>query len=138
MTDVLVTCPMRLWTAWVEEGDAAGEPATGEEWGFYTYGCRPDIKPGERVYICAHGRLRGYAPLVRLAWDLDGIGPTNFARLAFVRAGGAVAVTIPDRIVGFRGWRYRHWPREAEVSFPDWKTAGVPALELTRSTRKDP
>jgi|SRR3990170_2616308 len=138
MTDVLVTCPMNLWTAWIAEGDAAGDPSTGEQWGFYTYGCRPDIQPGERVYVVAHGRLRGYAPLVRLAWDLDGIGPTNLARLAFVRAGGAVAVTIPDMITGFRGWRYRRWPREAELPFPDWKTAGVPVARPRSIARSGP
>jgi hypothetical protein len=117
---------MRLWTAWIAEGDAAGDPETGEEWAFYGHGCEPDIGPGERVYVVANGRLRGYAPLVRLAWDLDGLGPAiTFARLAFVRRGAAVAVTVPDRIVGFRGWRYRWWPRSAEVPFPDWKIEGV-------------
>jgi hypothetical protein len=36
---------------------------------------------------------------------------------------GAVAVTIPERIHGFRGYRQRWWPREAEQPFPDWRTA---------------
>ena len=43
MTDVVVTVPRALWLGWVQEGDAAGEPATGEEWGFYTGGARPTI-----------------------------------------------------------------------------------------------
>lgn len=52
----------------------------------------------------------------------EGEGRFEFA---LVRRAGAVAVTIPEPITGFRGWRYRWWPREAEVPFPDWRTQGV-------------
>ena len=125
MTDVVVTVPKGIWQDWLEEGDAAGEPETGEEWGFFTWGTMPSIEPGERVYIVAHGRLRGWAPLTALRWEpvRGGMG-----RIGFGRKGGALAVTIPEEIRGFRGWRVRWWDRSAEVLFPDWKTAGVGIL----------
>jgi hypothetical protein len=69
---------------------------------------------GDRVYIVAHGKLRGYAPLTRLE--------VNGRRLAFGREGRAVAVTIEEPVRGFRGWRYRWWNRDAETPFPNWKT----------------
>lgn len=122
MTDVVVTCPKNIWLDWLEEGDLPGDPPTGEEWGFSTWGPKPDIQPGERVYVVAHGRLRGYAPLTRLEYQHVGHGQ---GRVAFGRAAGAVAVTIAEPIKGFRGWRYRWWRSETEIVFPDWKTAGV-------------
>lgn len=97
MTDVVVTCPMGLWKEWIDEGDAVGDPSSGQEWHFYVGGPRPHIQPGERVYVVAHGRLRGYAPLVR-------IEPTRTG-FALVRHGDAVAVTIDEPIRGFRRWR---------------------------------
>ncbi len=121
MSDVVVTVPKAIWFDWIEEGDAVGEPETGEEWGYFTYGGRPKIVQGERVYVVAHGKLRGYAPLSSL--EFDG------GRIGFGRKGGAVSVTIPDPITGFRGCRYRWWDRSIEVSFPDWKTAGVPTSQ---------
>lgn len=117
MPDVVVTVPKGMWLDWIDEGDLPGDPPTGEEWGFFTYGARPDIKAGERVYVVAHGRLRGYAPLTRYEY-------TN-GKVAFGREAGAVAVTIPEPIRGFRGWRYRWWEREIETPFPNWKTDGV-------------
>lgn len=124
MTDVVVTVPKHLWLDWILEGDAVGEPETGEEWGFFTSGPKPTLGPGERVYVVAHGRLRGYAPLSALEFTP---GPGGaFGQVAFGRRGGAVAVTIPEAIRGFRGWRYRWWDKMHEVPFPDWKTADVP------------
>lgn len=118
MTDVCVTVPKNLWSAWIAEGDAAGEAPTGEEWGFWTSGSGvPKIVPGERVYVVSHGRLRGYAPLIR-AVVRDG-------RVVLVRGAKAVAVTIPKTIIGFRGWRYRFWGREEEIPFQAWKTEDV-------------
>ena len=117
MTDVVVTVPMRLWDEWLAEGDLPGEAWDGEaEYGAFEYGFyisrRPDIDPGDRVYIVAYGRLRGYAPLVRLE---------RFnSEYVLVRAGGAVACTIASIIRGFQGWRYRWWEREQEQPFPDW------------------
>lgn len=118
MSDVVVTVPKHLWFDWIDEGDAVGEPPTGEEWGFYTYGAVPKIEPGERVYVVAHGLLRGYAPLVRLV--VEG------RQVVFCRKEGAVAITVPWRIQGFRGWRYRDWKREDEIAFPSWRTENVP------------
>lgn len=66
MSDVVVTCPQRFWEEWIAEGDAAGEPWSGEEWEFYLGGRPPEIVPGERVYIVCRRQLRGYAPLVRI------------------------------------------------------------------------
>jgi len=124
--DVVVTVPK--WFGldrWIAEGDAAGTPETGEEWAFYLGAGVPDIRPGERVYIVYNGKLRGYAPLVRV--ERTGSG------CALVRRGGAVAVTIDRAIPGFRGFRYRDWPREDERPFPGWRdpegrAAGGPLL----------
>lgn len=128
MSDLVVTVPKWFWPDWIAEGDAAGEPATGEEWGFYGGGPWPPIQPGERVYIVAHGLLRGFAPLTRIGDDGD--------RWVLCREGGAVAVTIPETIQGFRGWRRRWWDRGIEVPFPDWKTKGVEMKGQTRAVAR--
>ena len=77
MPDVVVTVPKNFEyaglvgiEAWIREGDAAGDPWSGEEWHFYLGGPRPKIEPGERVYIVCNGKLRGYAPLVRMDSEL--------------------------------------------------------------------
>lgn len=110
--------------AWIAEGDAAGDPSTGQDWWFTTYGAlgvMPD--PDARCYVVCEDRLRGYAPLVKVLYDpsrvRNGCGP-----VVFIRRGGAVAVTVPWNIVGFRGWRHPWWPREEEIPFPNWKTEG--------------
>jgi hypothetical protein len=120
--DVVVTVPKtfthpaapgkRGLAAWLAEGDAPGEEWTGLDWEFTTWGFRPKILPGERVYVVCEGRLVGYAPLTELYCEFDGGGP---GRVMFVRAGGAVACTIPEKITGFRGWRTRWWDRADEV-----------------------
>jgi hypothetical protein len=122
MSDLVVTVPKRLWLDWIAEGDLPGEEAQYESH-FWIYTNPPYIKPGERVYICAHGRLRGYAPLVRV----EQICQLNPRMGCLVRAGGAEAVTIDEEIRGFQGVRKRWWDRSAERPFPDWQTAGVPA-----------
>ncbi len=124
MSDVVVTVPinfrfdecpgLRGLDAWCAEGDIAGAEYTGSLWRFTTSGGRPNITPGERVYIVCEDRLRGYAPLVRLRCEGRSVN--------LIRGGGAVAVTIPERITGFRGWRYRWWDREDEERFPGWRT----------------
>lgn len=118
MSDLVVTVPKRIWTEWIEEGDAAGDPETGTEWAFYLGGHRPPVKPGDRLYIVAHDRLRGYAPVTRLvdAWS------RGAHRWGICRKGGAVAITVPEKIPGFRGWRYVWWDRTQEITFPDWRT----------------
>lgn len=115
MADVVVTVPLSFGLDhWSEEGDSAGEPWSGEHWGFYVAGGRPDISPGERVYVVHAGKLRGYAPLV----ELQMVRPSYWS---LVRAGDAVAVTIDEHIQGFRGWRRRWWARERERPFPEWR-----------------
>lgn len=112
--DVVVTVPKSFGLQnWIDEGDAAGEPWTGQEWHFYLGGNVPKIQAGDRVYVVYNGKLRGYSPLIRI--DRDG------GRFALVRHGNARAVTIPEKIVGFRGWRYRWWDRSIEVQFPEWR-----------------
>ena len=109
--DVVVTVPKGRWAEWLDEGDLAGQgPA--EFSSHFWLGSLPDIKPGERVYVVHNRVLRGYAPLTRLeraGW-----------RWCLVRRGDAVAVTIPEQIVGFGGWRRRWWDRSLEVAFPTW------------------
>lgn len=121
MPDICVTVPKDRWEEWISEGDAAGltpAPWGGEhEYFFRVGGIVPLIEPGERVYVVAHGRLRGYAPLVRVE--------AEYAGCYLVRRGGAVAVTIDAPIRGFQGFRYRFWKREDERPFPDWRSAGV-------------
>ena len=119
MSDVVVTVPMWFWFDWIDEGDAVGCPESGEEWGFSGGGPAPRIAPGERVYVVAHGRLRGYAPLTRFVETDRG--------WVLCRKGGAVAITIPEPIPGFRGWCTPWWKREDEVPFPRWRTEGVVA-----------
>jgi hypothetical protein len=114
MTDVVVTVPKGLWMEWIAEGDLPGDDPTGDEYAFYLGGPRPDIQPGDRVYIVAHGKLRGYAPLTRIMETNSGF--------ALCRSGNAIACTIPQKTTGFRGWRYRWWGRETEQPFPDWRT----------------
>jgi len=113
--DLVVTVPKWFWPEWLDEGDCVGEPVTGEEWGFYLGTKLAPILPGERLYIVAWGRLRGYAPVTRVQPG------------CICRQGGAVAITIPETIPGFRGWRKPWWDRASEVPFPNWKTEGVAA-----------
>lgn len=126
MSDVVVTVPKPLWFAWIDEGDAADSPYA-RPWDgqaryhFWVAAVGPSVVPGDRVYVVSHGRLRGYAPLV----GIERPCVLNRYRACLLREGGAAAVTIPDPIPGFRGIRYRWWPREAEVPFPDWRTEGV-------------
>lgn len=117
--DLVVTVPLSFGLdTWIAEGDAAGEPWSGEEWHFYLSGV-PTTDLFERVYVIYNGKLRGYSPLVRIERTGRGVGGRGGA---LVRHGDAVAVTISEKITGFRGFRRRWWPREIERPFPDWKT----------------
>jgi len=122
MPDVIVTCPKASWAAWLAEGDLPGEPTVYRSHFWIAKQPLPDIAVGERVYIVAHGRLRGYAPLV----GIEQTCKLRPERACLMREGGAVAVTIAEPIRGFMGWRYRWWKREDEFAFADWKTEGVP------------
>jgi hypothetical protein len=113
--DVVVTVPKARWEEWIAEGQLPGEPKGCDEFFFWLSAVNlPKIERGERVYIVAHGKLRGYAPLTRLYRDAYGA--------ALCRRGGAVAVTIDEAVRGFRGWRKAWWDRSEEIPFPDWQT----------------
>lgn len=106
---------MDFWEEWIAEGDAVGDPETGEEWHWYTkHHLATAISTGERFYIVAHGKLRGWAPVVRV----EDYGEKGWA---IIRRGNAVACTIPCVIPGFRGLRVRWWARDRERPFEDWK-----------------
>ena len=108
--DLVGTCPKGFWREWIAEGDAAGEPDSGTEYGWYTGDPKHrKIRLGDRFYVVAHGRLRGYSIVTR-------VGPG-----VIIRRGGAVAVTIDEPIQGFRGLRRRWWLRSAERPFPEWR-----------------
>jgi hypothetical protein len=121
MADLVGTCPKDFWEEWIAEGDAAGAPVTGEEWGWYTgHHLARSMKPGDRFYVVAHGKLRGWAPVTRVTRGGDNGEGDGFI---ICREGGAVACTIMDPIPGFRGLRLRWWNREDEIPFPDWRVS---------------
>lgn len=132
MGDIVVTVPKnfthpdapgkRGLAAWIAEGDPAGSEWSGQEWGFTTYGNISNAFAGDRCYVVCEGKLRGYAPIVRVLYDKSRFR-NGSAPLQIIRGGGAVAVTIDETIQGFRGVRRRWWRREDERPFPDWKTA---------------
>jgi hypothetical protein len=117
MVDLVGICPKTFWEEWIAEGDAAdGGPWTGEEWSWYTRSrTAKKITPGDRFYVVAHGKLRGYAPVVRVEWIQD------IASFAIIRHGGGVSVTIDQMVPGFRGLRHRWWDRKIEEPFPHWR-----------------
>lgn len=121
--DVVVTVPKVMWQEWLAEGDLPGEEPEYQSHFWISPSGLPKVEPGDRVYVVAHGRLRGYAPLVRmetrcrLARD----------RACLLREGDAEAITIPEPVRGFQGWRYRWWERDAETPFPNWQIEGVRA-----------
>lgn len=116
MTDVVVTVPKQLWENWIDEGDLPGETWDGYESHFWI-STIPNIAIGERVYVVAHGKLRGYAPLT----GIESKCRLNPHRACLIRRGDAVAITIQESIIGFRGWRYRWWDCKDEIPFPNWK-----------------
>lgn len=117
--DVVVTVPKGLWAEWLREGDLAGEEwGREDEYHFWVSYPSPFMVAGDRVYIVAHGKLRGYAPLVRREVYCK-LRPD---RSCLVRRNDAVAVTIDEPIRGFQGWRRRWWEREDEHPFTDWRT----------------
>lgn len=117
MSDLVGTCPKDFWLEWIAEGDAAGDPETSQEWGWYTkHSLIRLIRPGDRFYVVAHGKLRGYAPVTSILRNTFG------QPVAIGRRGGAVAVTIAEEIPGFRGLRRPWWLARNERPFPDWRT----------------
>lgn len=134
--DVVVTVPKSFGLdRWIGEGDPVGKPWSGVEWDFYLGNIRPNIQPGERVYVVYNGALRGYAPLVRL--DRAQAAHRYGISYSLVRHGNAVAVTIPEYIKGFQGFRYRWWDREIEVPFPNWHDPNA-CIGFTRAPQVTP
>ena len=139
MTDIVVTVPQHCWEGWLHEGSLPGDICPpGVEYYWFSRAARPRIEPGERVYVVAFGRLRGYAPLVRIEtldeavrrWshkkDLSLPPPASWwwpgATWALVRRGEAVACTIRETITSHPGWCYRFWRRDIdETPFPGWR-----------------
>ncbi|MER9768989.1 hypothetical protein NKJ09_23325 [Mesorhizobium sp. M0189] len=143
MADLVVTCPKTFWHEWIAEGDPAGAAWSGQEWGWYMISrARPPINVGDRLYVVAHGRLRGYAPVTALrglsfdakhggdgvrgvyldAAEIEASPPYHpVDQWCICRQGDAVAVTIPEPINGFQGWRYCSWLRVQEIPFPNWR-----------------
>lgn len=113
--DVVVTVPKGTWAEWIAEGDLPGQAPLYESH-FWLGGALPKMELHERVYIVAHGKLRGYAPLVAIEKRCR-LRP---AVGCLLRRGGAQAVTIQAPIRGFQGWRYRWWERDIEIAFPEW------------------
>lgn len=114
--NLVVTVPKWFWPEWIAEGDPAGAPPSGTEWGFFMRGNKPPIGAGDRLYIVAHNKLRGYSPVTRL-----GRTDEQSPRWVICREGGAVAVTITSPIKGFQGFRKVWWKPEDEIPFPDWR-----------------
>ena len=120
--DLVGTCPKTEWNEWLAEGGCAGDlppaniyPCFVHEWATRSLIAKK-IKPGDRFYVVSHGKLRGYAPVVRVdesSWD------DTFSGI--IRGAGAAAVTIPTPIPGFQGLRKRWWDRADEIPFPEWK-----------------
>lgn len=119
--DVVVTVPKAQWTDWLAEGDLPGTPWRGYESHFWVSNLPLNVSWGSRVYVVAHGRLRGYAYLETVE-DPCRLDPT---KKCLLRRGDAEAMTIPVPVRGFQGWRYRWWDRADEVPFPNWITEDV-------------
>ena len=111
--DLVGTCPKTQWLEWLEEGDLAGEEPSGWHYEWQTRSpLAKAISPGDRFYVVAHNRLRGYAEVIRV---------DHYHReWAIVRGGDAIACTVPYQIPGFRGLRRRWWKRSEEHPFDEW------------------
>jgi len=132
MSDVVVTMPLSFrygelkgLEAWASEGDAAGDPDSGDIYCFSVGGMKPNIQPGERVYVVHNRRLIGYAPLL----ELEALNDRG-TYWGLYRGGNAVAVTVEWAIPGFQGWRYRWWDSADERPFPGWRQCGQTKLPL--------
>lgn len=160
MADVVVTVPKDRWATWLAEGDLPGQAAEYESH-FMLGGPLPAIQRGERVWIVAYGRVRGFAPLVRVERSCS-LDPS---RGCLLRAGGAEARTVacqrwhgvagsdfvcersyrecraqlaphPAAIRGFQGWRRPWWQPGQEIAFPSWMIDGVPLVGAAVDTRQ--
>ena len=122
MSDLVVTVPKGRWADWLWEGDLPGDAWTGETWGFFVgHRAAPRIECGDRLYIVAWGRLRGYALVTHVDYE-GGPGGRGYG---ICREGGAVACTTDEPIRGFQGWRAPSFLRGELYPFPGWMTEGV-------------
>ncbi len=122
--DIVVTVPAKLWFNWLCEGDLPGDPEEEKgTWDFYTSRAPTNWQMGQRVYVVAHGYLRGYGEMVGRQSN------------ALVRSGPGVACTLfengkPKPMRGFQGWRYATWAREEvrgwEGVEDGWARYGLP------------
>lgn len=136
MPDIVVTVPknfrygdMRGLAAWLDEGDVPGSDWEDEGENYYVYtthGMRPDIRPGERVYVVCEGILVGYAPLVEMKFTNKSGSNRPWGRIELIRGGGAVGCTLKVPVVGFQGWRKRWWRYEEEIplDLSPWLSVG--------------
>jgi hypothetical protein len=120
--DLVVTVPAKLWFNWLCEGDLPVDPHDERgTWDFYTSRTPRGWQPGQRVYVIAHGYLRGYSELV------------SANQTALVRSGPGVACTLlkdgkPKPMLGFQGWRYATGGRQEVVGWEGvhaWATFGL-------------
>jgi len=115
MVDLVGTCPRDFWEEWIAEGDAVGESETGQEWSWFTrHRLIRAIEVGDRFYVVARGKLRGWAPVTRITSE------------AICRRGEAVACTLAYPVPGFRGLKRRWWDRSDELPFANWDTDKSP------------
>ena len=115
--DLVGTCPKGFWDKWLAEGDCAGDPASDTSYSWKTRSkLALTIRPGERFYVVAHGKLRGYAEV----YEVFHGHPDGWTFI--YRWNEAIACTIPLPIPGFQGLRRRWWDRSQEIPFPSWKT----------------
>lgn len=130
--DIVVTVPTKLWFSWLCEGDLPGDPPEErEEWAFYTSKPSRTSTLGQRVYVVAHGFLRGYGELVATKGR------------ALIRSGPGVACTLfengkPKPMRGFQGWRYATWGRDEVREWvggqEGWAAYGLP-IKLANDVR---
>ena len=89
-----------------------------------------EIESAEKVKLYARACLWGVEKsgkthtALMLATALAGEGGKVAVigqRYGLVRHGGAVAVSLPEYIQGFRGYRYRWWDYDQERPFPQWQ-----------------
>lgn len=132
MADQVATVPMHLWWSWLAEGGLAPTDGSAEPWDgateshFWLPVLPRGVHAGDRLYLVAHGHVRGYAPIAYM----EDICRLNPHRACLVRRGGAVAVTPmaagrPVYVRGFQGARERWWARAVEAPFAHWQTYGV-------------
>ena len=115
--DLVGTCAKTFLEEWLSEGGLAGTTPDGTIYCWKTrHRLALHISSGERFYVVAHGKLRGWAYVAGVTGDYH--GPWAY----IYREGGGTAVTIPRPIPGFQGLRKRWWDRSEEIPFPDWKT----------------